>query len=218
MLRAAICGPIPTRPIVRPPVSNPSGVTCRVTRPVPRPTSIARGLPGFRCRTPTRSYHSRIGPPSTATTVSPGSIPPFAAGHPGSTRSTTAGCQGARAPAAATRSSSASAGTRSTTLRLSLTVIDTLDPPPIRIPDDTWSHDVTGRPLTAVTRSPTVSRPRAAAPAGRPARSTRPIRVSGRTCFPFFAARKMNAAQAKRMFIVTPARVTIIRFQTGRSS
>ena len=47
---------------------------------------------------------------------------------------------------------------------------------------------------------------------------TRPTVVTGSIWRPFLAARNVNAAQAKSTFIVTPARITTIRFHTGLAS
>ena len=47
---------------------------------------------------------------------------------------------------------------------------------------------------------------------------TRPTRVSGSIERPLASASPKKMSTAKRVFIVTPASVTTIRFQTGLSS
>ena len=59
---------------------------------------------------------------------------------------------------------------------------------------------------------------RASPPGGTISPITWPTVVVGSIWRPFFAARKVNASQANSAFMVTPARITTIRFQTGLAS
>ena len=69
-----------------------------------------------------------------------------------------------------------------------------------------------------MTRSPGRIWRSASPPAGTSSSITRPTVVTGSIWRPFLAARKVNATQAKSAFIVTPARITTIRFHTGLAS
>ena len=86
------------------------------------------------------------------------------------------------------------------------------------MPSVTSFHEVTGRPLMLVIREPAGISRSASAPGGTISSITRPTVVEGSICRPFLAARKENASQANSAFIVTPARITTIRFHTGFAS
>ena len=88
----------------------------------------------------------------------------------------------------------------------------------LAIADWISSHECTVSPLTATIRAPGLMCRNEAASGGTSSGSTRPTVVTGSNCRPFLAARKVKTAHAKSAFIVTPARITTIRFHTGLAS
>ena len=76
----------------------------------------------------------------------------------------------------------------------------------------------TGRPLIATIFEPIGISRSASAPGGTASSSIWPTVVVGSICRPFLPARNEKASHANSAFIVTPARITTIRFQTGFAS
>jgi len=133
-------------------------------------------------------------------------------------RPATAGVNGPSDIASCIRRSTASAGTSAVTVRPSASVSVTPSAELCCSCSNRPFHESTGCPFTAVTLSPRRSVRKASAPAGIPAESTNPMTVTGFTALPFFRARPLKMSHANSVFIVTPARMTIIRFHTGFAS
>ncbi len=149
---------------------------------------------------------------------SPGLNPARPAGEPGVTVEIAGGRQDDSDCAAMARSSIAS---ECTTRRMSgfpATVMVIVSADSFKIPLNTSPQTFTATPLTARMVSPGASCVSGASAGTNPVVSTFPTRVSGSKARPFFIASPLKTTQAKRAFMVTPARMMIIRFQTGFAS
>ena len=158
-----------------------------------------------------------MGCPAALTTVSPGRRPARAAGLPASTRPTTGVRSGTSACEARSRSASASEWIGSTTVELSANCSVTCDDGSLTMRSCTSSQVRTGCPEIATIRAPGRMDRRASAPGGSES-ATRPTTVVGSISRPFLNASPTKTSQANTTFMVTPARMTTMRFHTGCAS